>query len=421
MIRHFLFLTLLLCGQLAFGQREYRPGYIVKPAGDTLRGLIRYVEGYQQSVSCCYRADEKQPVICYQPDELKGYGFIEGRIYRSVLLNESRIFMQLLADGNATLLKNSVRFYVQKGAEPLQELLSLDTTVYRSGRPYTAKNKLFVNLLNNQIMFDCPAVQPLLARATLNDNDLIRIFDVYNHCRPTEGMTKVPTLAVKSRTYVSAGFGLSWHRSSLAIQRTYWVPLDAVLHPDRLLVPRPTFYLVVTSTGFSERFSLQTGLSFINEVFRHSFVEEDTGGSGQVMAIADMWLQMSSLRLPVMLRYSLPGFRARPYVAVGPSLLFPLRYKSSYTLEKRQDNLINSFRYPFFIPYSPAWSVSGSVGLKIPLTKNWSGLIEGRYEYSIAGIAQFDNINSTPRISRLTSLPKAPYQSFQLSFGIQFR
>ncbi|GAA4462208.1 hypothetical protein GCM10023189_38620 [Nibrella saemangeumensis] len=334
--------------------------------------------------------------------------------------------MQVLADGHAVLYKNSHQYYVQKGSESLKELVSVsqDTTVYRSGRPYIARNRLFANLLNDQVMADCPAVQPLLQKALLRDGDLMAIFEVYNHCRPANTPTRLIAVTAKPRTSVSMGIGLSWHRSTLSILPTNWVPVNAILHPTRSFIPYPTCWLVLTSPRISERFSFQTGLSFLHEAFRFSSTEEiDEGADRRVLQRQDLWLQMSSLRIPVQVRYNVPGFQARPYLAVGSSLLLPLRYESSYSIERQQNRLVNSFRYPFFVPHQLAISVTGALGLKIPLNQNFSGVVEGRYEMALAGIAQFDNIDATkaPHAAGLTSLAEAPYQAFQFSLGLQFR
>ncbi|HEV7349012.1 outer membrane beta-barrel protein [Telluribacter sp.] len=424
MIRFYLLITLLVCGHIALAQREYRPGYILKPSGDTLRGLVRYTENFQQALSCCYRADSKAPVTCYQPIELKGYGFATGRAYESIMFEGEPVFMQVLAGGSATLLKHQQQYYVQKGLSAPLRLESRDTLVYRSGRPYLSQNRLFVSLLGDQLMGDCPAVQPLLAKATLRDVDLIPVFEVYNLCRADAKPARVAPLAVRSKVYISAGFGATWTLSTLSLASTRLVEIDATLRSTQPITPQPALWLILNTPRISERFALQTGFSFIKEHFKYSSAVVSDNASGYRETVHKyLSLRLQSLRIPILVRYNLPGQRIMPYIAAGPSLLVALDTENTFTIERQYNQIINTYRYPFFNPTPVSLSIVGALGLKIPITGKLSGFCEGRYEYATDGIAEASTFDSEkyPHAVGLKSLSKLPYQAMQFSFGFLIR
>ncbi|WP_247235526.1 outer membrane beta-barrel protein [Telluribacter sp. SYSU D00476] len=422
--RYLLFLLLLVWGHTLLAQREYQPGYIVKPSADTLRGLVRYTENHQQALSCCFRPDKVQQVVCYQPNELAGYGFDNGRMYESIMFEGEPIFMQVLASGNATLLKHNQQYYVQKNSIPPIRLEVRDTLVYRSGRPLLARNRLFVGVLRDQLMADCPAVAPLLARAALQDRDLITIFDVYNNCRETDGLIRIASVKADTRLRITMGAGAGWSYSTLGVFSERILPVQTKLHTHQPALPTPFLLILISTPRVSQRFEFQTGLNYLAENFRYTSTESTTdnlGSSGTEHKAISVALR--SLRLPVMVRYTVPGLRIHPYLAAGPSFIFMLHSDSNFEVEREYNQVVNSYRYPFLNTRPVTFSLSGALGLKIPLFNRISAFCEGRYDHTFEGIAQARTFDTEkyPHALGFSSIQKTIYKTIQAQFGLIYR
>src|SRR6478736_5043248 len=100
------------------GQNDFRPGYIIKSSGDTLKGWVAYREGQSQYTECHYKPTAKESEsISYQPQELKGYGFDKEGNYLvrpfTVKDQEEMVFAKILAHGKLNLLKIFEDFYIE--------------------------------------------------------------------------------------------------------------------------------------------------------------------------------------------------------------------------------------------------------------------------------------------------------------------
>ena len=72
-------------------QQDFRPGYIVTSASDTLRGEVDYRGDIALSELCRYRNGSEQPRE-FEPEDIRAYGFADGRSFVSEVWTESRCF-----------------------------------------------------------------------------------------------------------------------------------------------------------------------------------------------------------------------------------------------------------------------------------------------------------------------------------------
>jgi hypothetical protein len=403
-------------------QREYQPGYIVRMPGDTLYGQVRYAENGQETHSCCYRVDSKAPVACFQPHELTGYGFASGRIFESMLVDGALVFAQVLVKGKATLLKTNGRYFIQKSQDQPVELISRDTTFTRKGYTYRLPTREFANLLRNTLMADCPAVESSLARARLQDLALIRVFEVYNRCRDEDAAR--PTRSAEAKIKVAAGLGLNWGRSTLGLPGGELLNNQTDLNPTQPFIPMPSLRLLLWRPGLSQRFALQTGMDYLYETFQYKSYQVIRNNPGDYETEKqNLYIQMESLRVPLLFRYNFMGSKLTPYVAVGSSFIIGLDSDSNCTVEKQRNKVVNTYNFPFFKSTGMAIALAGTAGVSFPLFGKWKGFVDGRYERPVQGIAkahEFDP-NQYPNALRRSSLSYAPYHSVQFSVGIIYR
>ena len=112
-------LVVFLTGTSAFAQpNEYQynkiyPGYIIRPAGDTVKGFVQNLDNETNQKKCNFYAnpDDSKTRQTFKPTELKGYA-IEDKHYRTVMgkslgfLKGERSFMLIDKPGHVTSYLN---------------------------------------------------------------------------------------------------------------------------------------------------------------------------------------------------------------------------------------------------------------------------------------------------------------------------
>lgn len=74
-------LAIFLFPLFSYAQIDYRKGYVVLLAGDTLGGLMAYRSHSGRKKYCIYKSCKESDPIKYLPDGIKGYGYRSGDIY----------------------------------------------------------------------------------------------------------------------------------------------------------------------------------------------------------------------------------------------------------------------------------------------------------------------------------------------------
>jgi hypothetical protein len=75
--------SLLAVAGTAQAQKNFRPGYVVQPAGDTLRGEVDARGGQRMASLCLFRSTASAQPKNYAPADLKAYGLSKGASYES--------------------------------------------------------------------------------------------------------------------------------------------------------------------------------------------------------------------------------------------------------------------------------------------------------------------------------------------------
>ena len=186
-----LFLAISIQGVQA--QKNFRPGYIVRLAGDTLRGEVDSREGNVSAERCQFRPSAQAASTTYQPADLRGYGLLaEKRHYRSLSTTVAPAapqlrFLELLVDGPAMLyfLRDAEQreaFYVASPTLPLTRLEHAVVRVVRDGSVYTEEQNSFRNTLATALA-GCASAQSLLPRLVFQESALRKAVAAYNTCQ----------------------------------------------------------------------------------------------------------------------------------------------------------------------------------------------------------------------------------------------
>ena len=333
----------------AHAQADFRPGYVVVPSGDTLRGLADYRGAARSARLCQFRATAQAPVTTYSPGELRGYGFPGVRAYRSCLTplpdtlglaQAPRVyFLEVLATGPASLYARRDRgdatyYYLQKGpaaTAPVKKLEYRRVEVEVEGRKVFREINTFRNTLS-EAFADCPSLSLDVLRTEYLLAPLIRLVNRYNACVQPQGS---PTL-IRKKSRLSVGLLAGAITSKLAFD-------GSTAQASRSYTDGPSFEaglaLQFVSPALNEKLMLR--LEALYE--RQSYTDEYRYVSPYFSDATEQdRIRVTYLRLPLVLRYTVPRRGSRPFVEAGvvtnKALSTQAEYRVQYTATMPYDD-----------------------------------------------------------------------------------
>ncbi|UOQ53556.1 outer membrane beta-barrel protein [Hymenobacter cellulosivorans] len=312
--------ALLLSSSVTFAQTSFRPGYIVPLAGDTVRGTVQYQSGQGNGLRCRFQIAADQTVAEYQPEQLRGYGFTKGQDYQSQQLAGPagrRVFVQAVVLGKASLYRfineqDKDCYYVGTDAKaPLEALIQKDTLQANSNKDVYAKTLVRTYPFRNvlwKVMADCPSVQTTVARMELAENSLVRVFSAYNACMGGATNQYVAKKQVATVHFVVLG-GAS--QSSMTYLDKGANGLQSAMRATGGIG------LEILPTRFNPHFSVQLQALYGEHNSSQQFKNRGDGIYPNEKVRREVFVDMKTIRVPLMLRYSLLTKGIRPYVQVG--------------------------------------------------------------------------------------------------------
>ncbi|MVN77697.1 outer membrane beta-barrel protein [Hymenobacter sp. HMF4947] len=372
-------LAATLSSTAARAQADFRPGYIMRPAGDTVRGDIDYRGAHRGGQQCLFRP-AAGATATWLPAQLRGYGLASGEHFISqltpmpavapVAAAPRQLFLEVLADGPASLLlwrdeTGQEHFYVQKMGAPLPtELVQVRQRVLEGNISREQVLPVFRGTLTEQFA-DCPAVLLSMSKTEYKASALVAAVERYNACREPNRLAKVH----QSRTATDLEIVVGGQAS-----RTMFTTPTADATLPAGLAPEVGVALQLGRRVLRQKLAVRAELHYARQVAEGSYQQQEyqPGGGLTITQHYDLRFTTAYLRVPVLIRYTMPGKKLRPFVEVGGSFNYAItidpqvRSTASngtstdwYTLFSNQQFLANSFRnYEF--------GLLAGVGLQLP-------------------------------------------------------
>ncbi|WP_460616504.1 outer membrane beta-barrel protein [Hymenobacter ruber] len=328
----------------AQAQRNFRPGYIVRPAGDSLRGEVDVRGQQRMGLLCVFRANAGAATTQYTPTELKAYGLQGGARYEACQLpgglttapggaalssSPTTLFMQQLVQGKAKLYSyvdegGNSRYFFRTTDGPVAEVVQIIQNVTVNDVLVQQKSYPFRQVLSKAFI-DCPVVQPMLIKAELKESQLVAIFNRYNSCAPGQAST----VATARKTKVH--FGL------VAGVQSATTTLDDEGKVDLKSGTRPVFGagLLLNPASFNERLALRIELLYQKQLYEGQY-QRNNGVVTNLSSSRNAQIALQTVRVPLMLRYTLPNGMVRPYVQVGAEVSTLLDSHQALIVETNQ-------------------------------------------------------------------------------------
>ncbi|MFB6342897.1 hypothetical protein ACE1ET_14310 [Saccharicrinis sp. FJH62] len=264
------------------------------------------------------RVKEGNHIIKYTAYQVKEYGFEDGRVYiaKDIHLNDSvkRVFLERLVNGKTSLYfykdSNNRLFFTEKD--------SVLNCIYKTNE----KRNDYKNELGNLIS-DCHINSENYKLVKYNKKSLSKFFTGYNQCKIQNypflkygfflgRITTSPTLNANNEDEIFKNFNVS---SANSLYGGFFADLPIN----------------------QSNFSLLLSLGYYESAYSGSSKSEST--------IYDMLIEQNTLRLPILLRYTLPTKRIKAYANAGLSLSNNLKNETTIYKSEISGSIIE-FDFP---------------------------------------------------------------------------
>ena len=182
------FLTInMAVAYVAFGQYDFRKGYVVTHQNDTLKGYIDYGNSRHTTYVCYFKEDSLSKLQEYTPGELSFINVDNKRHYvsKEVKINniKQKLFLEYLLDGSLDLYylvdkNDSERYFIEREGV-IYELFNSEKYVYKDGKPYLQNRNEYIGLLKYLVQ-DSPKTLSKVERTKFEHKSLISLTKSYH-------------------------------------------------------------------------------------------------------------------------------------------------------------------------------------------------------------------------------------------------
>jgi hypothetical protein len=352
----FLYLTLYLTSNIS-AQSDFRKGFIVMNSGDTINGLIDFRGDISNSERCIFKVGENVAQVEYNPQEIKGYRFIDSKFYISKTISikdkESQVFLEYLLNGIVDLFSyknmDGLYFFMQKEGGPLVEINEPEVVTYVNGNVSTVRtDKKYIGRLKYTFS-DAPEMAGEIEKVTPDRKSLIRISKKYHEqvCKDDQCIVyekklhiakinigpiigvRILSIIPEKVTFGSPMFPQDFYDCDFEVSNTICYGLfcnfSLPVHKGKLLLQ---YEGMVSSNTFSSQ-----------------FIDEDYFST----AVHDFSLNSTDLSHYLFVRYDFSKSRLHPLVQAGGFVNQKLKLeKTGFDLYEYQADIFPKVTYPGF-------------------------------------------------------------------------
>lgn len=408
MKQFYLVILVMAISLSAFAQTNFQPGYILTLDSSRTDGLIDYRgTNSKAALQVTFKVSETAPEAIYQPTELAGYGLVEGKQFESITVKAAdntsyTYFMEVLAKGAATLYFMKYddikeRFFVTAADGRVHELIQERRRVDNgNGKVYNATLKHYVGVLTS-VLDACAEVKPLINRARLEQSDLIKVVNKYNVCIAPEQVqvartedemkTKVEKMLIVGSTYTNSTFTVKSPVDKYAMEGNISPSVDLTAG----------IALNITASKLSQKLSLYMGLMYQQYKVEGEYRKNFAGGSYYNY---DFFFEASHIKMPMLIRYTWPKGKIRPFINAGAQAGILLHADSHVNRYGKFGSRETNYEHDMVIGYRETEvGFIGGLGIKTEAFKGKKVTLELRHERNngqspVINYKQINNISS---------------------------
>ena len=183
--RRLIFFMLLILTGLINAQTDFRPGYVIKPSGDTLFGKIDYRGDLLMGEVCRFKINDKENEIRYSPDDIIGYRFNNSKYYISKEVKGKRLFLEFLIKGKVSIYylrdNNGDHYFIEKDGVRITEIPYKEEIRHKGDTAYFYESTEHIGIMK-YYMQDAPEFQSRIERMGKPEHkNLIKLAEDYHY------------------------------------------------------------------------------------------------------------------------------------------------------------------------------------------------------------------------------------------------
>jgi len=287
-------------------QTDFRPGYVITNAGDTLRGEIDYRGDRLMGEICKFRSADGK-IVKYTPYDIAAYRFVDSKYYVAREIPDKMAFLEFLIKGQVNIYylredDGDERYFIDKEGEPLSEI------PYEEGIREVDNKLYFYQTTEHQkvlsrYMQDAPQIQKQISELDRPDHDnLIALAKDYSNAVCKGGQCVVYAKNLRAIGIALDGVG------------------GAIFYYNGVSSFTGGVLVNIWSPRINEKLYFRTGLLVSRYKYRDDYWD---GQSGMIVNVP-RWRKESIYKIPLMLEYIYPKSTIiKPKAAFGWSAYYP--------------------------------------------------------------------------------------------------
>lgn len=336
----------------SFGQTNFREGYYITWDNDTIYGLIDYRGDARSSQRCVFKSSEISDQERFEPGEILGYRFANGKFYVSKEIEThtgvKNVFLEFLVNGITNLYffrdMNNYKYFLEDKNGNMLELTNESITSEIDGKAKIQRNsKRYIGLLKASFA-DSPEILAKADNVSFGHKALINITKEYHDmvCFDEECIIYekvMPSTIVKFAPTINSG--ISFNRYNKGIMSNY--DFSPAIHYGAGML------LSIVLPGVNENVSFDGGL----DLNRYNFHGSYQVINGPIKENYDIYFALTSLQPSLSVKYTFPKGKVKPTVGAGAFTdIFLSRNERLETVKQHSDTVYNFVsHHQQYVPY----------------------------------------------------------------------
>jgi Outer membrane protein beta-barrel domain len=401
-----LLITVICITEFSFSQTNYRNGYVITNARDTLFGLVDYREGAKAYKSCDFKIAKGQSTITYEPGNIIGYGFENDKFFQSKEISikdqpPKVVFLEVIVMGLVSLYKFEDTYFIEKDNNGLQQLLNETKEVYVDGKRVLKSTNQHIGTIN-MLVYDCAEIKTKVQKIRLDEKTLTNLVEDYNRCKGEASITfKDKKPWTKAIVGMTGGINISQLNFNLNQGYEHLAGDFEVSKSPMIGVS-----LDILSPRLSERISFHGDLLYLtSKYYNYNLFNISSYTETNYITI-----ELQQLKIPIGFRYTFPKRNITPYFSIGISSTIHLSSNSKWIQEVESNGVVETYSNEALPIKENQLGLWGGCGVLKSISNKLNVFVELRYEQT-DGVA-LNQINTQADLqSKITN--------FQILIGIR--
>lgn len=372
-------------------QKLFRDGYIVKKDGVALEGMLGFTPGQDFPSACIFKRFEIAVQVKYSVEELKAFGYRNGRRFEIFNLTGKPAVYEALVKGDLSVYRKGLNFYIgRKNDAPVQLVSDTSMILVDNGEKKEFKTErailLYLTLGRGaEVKIDFDMKNDLVPLVTeFNSRGSSKYYVYQDNFNEKDLVANVRRAGINKNTFGLIG-GTNYYLFNIKGTGGIYAPKSM----NQMWPVYGILYERVISTR-SDKVALHAELQY----FRHNFYEySETEKPYLGTERNDAFVDLTGLNMPLLIQYSFRGARIVPYVNAGLTFTGYLKRKYTHIYEFEDvNNNINTTEDHLVTLKPLEASGTAGLGISVRVIRMISIRIEGRFEAGFGPVKKIPNV-----------------------------